>query len=115
MNVGAVQSSPASSVSDVKVPESKLAMIPQQNTQDNTSINAGSREELENAVNKMNKTVEIFNREIKFSIHEKTHRIMVRVINKDTEEVISEMPPQLILDMVAQFREMVGMLVDKKA
>mgnify|MGYP001237372674 FL=1 len=76
-----------------------------------------SREELEKAVDGLNKTVEVFDRELQFSIHEDTNRIIVRVIKRsqDKEEVIREIPPERILDMIASFMDMIGLLIDQRA
>ncbi|NMO96621.1 flagellar protein FlaG [Paenibacillus lemnae] len=49
------------------------------------------------------------------SIHEKTHEIMVKVLNKDTGEVIREVPPERTLDLVASMMEIAGILIDEKA
>lgn len=48
------------------------------------------------------------------SIHDKTHEIMVKVLNKDTGEVIREVPPEKTLDLVAKMMELAGILVDEK-
>jgi len=48
------------------------------------------------------------------SIHEKTHEIMVKVLNKDTGEIIREVPKEKTLDLVAQMMELAGILVDKR-
>ncbi|HBS58190.1 MAG: flagellar protein FlaG [Bacillota bacterium] len=113
MNVGAVSSSAAAGLERVKV-EQKPVVLAGSNYE-TTQSDSESKAELDKAVNKLNKTADIYNHEIKFTIHEETHRIMVQVIDKQTDEVISEMPPKVILDMVATFQEMVGLLVDKKA
>lgn len=49
-----------------------------------------------------------------YSIHEKTKEIMVKVIDRDTKEVIREIPPEKILDLVAKMWEMAGILVDER-
>lgn len=71
-------------------------------------------ERLEKKVNQLNETVEIFDKRIHFEIHEETERIMVQVIEKETDEVISEIPPEKILDLVARIEEMIGLIIDKK-
>ena len=71
-------------------------------------------EKLEEKVNQLNETVEIFNKRIHFQIHEETERIMVQVIEKATEEIISEIPPEKVLDLVARIEEMIGLIVDKR-
>jgi flagellar protein FlaG len=48
------------------------------------------------------------------SIHEKTHDIMVKVLNKDTGELIREVPPEKTLDLVAKMMEIAGILIDEK-
>ncbi|AIQ20891.1 hypothetical protein H70357_32650 [Paenibacillus sp. FSL H7-0357] len=51
---------------------------------------------------------------LEISIHEKTHDIMVKVLNKDTGELIREVPPEKTLDLVASMMEIAGILVDEK-
>ncbi|WP_138496182.1 flagellar protein FlaG [Paenibacillus pinistramenti] len=53
-------------------------------------------------------------RELEVSIHEKTHAIMVKVLNKDTGEVIREVPPEKTLDAISKLMEVAGILIDKK-
>ncbi|MNW69268.1 flagellar protein FlaG [compost metagenome] len=48
------------------------------------------------------------------SIHEKTHDIMVKVLNKETGEVLREIPPEKTLDLVAKMMEIAGILIDEK-
>lgn len=48
------------------------------------------------------------------SVHESTNTIVVKAKDKDTGEIVLEIPPEKILDMVAKFMEMNGTLVDKK-
>lgn len=48
------------------------------------------------------------------SIHEKTHQIMVKVMNKETGEVIREVPPEKTLDLVASMMEIAGILIDER-
>ena len=71
-------------------------------------------EKLEDKVEQLNKTVEIFDKRLHFQIHEETNRIMVQVIEASTEEVLSEIPPERVLDLVARIEEMIGLVVDKK-
>ncbi|WP_010681156.1 flagellar protein FlaG [Acetivibrio cellulolyticus] len=66
------------------------------------------------AIQKANKAITGANTEFEFSIHEKTKQIMVKIINSDTHEVIKEIPPEKILDMVAKMWEMAGIMVDER-
>jgi len=51
---------------------------------------------------------------LEFSIHQKTKLISVKVLDKDTGEVIREIPPEKSLDFVAKLWEMAGILVDER-
>ena len=50
------------------------------------------------------------------SFHEDfKHDIMVKIIDKKTKEVIMEIPPKKIIDMVAEMCKIAGVIFDKKA
>jgi len=73
-----------------------------------------NEEELNKAIESVNKSVNTYDRRLEFSIHETTNEIMVKVVDTNTDEVIREIPPEKILDMVAKLWEMAGIIVDKK-
>lgn len=50
----------------------------------------------------------------KFGIHEKTNRIVIKLVDRDTQEVIKEIPPEKTLDLLAKRMELAGVLVDKR-
>ncbi|HHV28950.1 flagellar protein FlaG [Acetivibrio mesophilus] len=66
------------------------------------------------AIEKANKAITGNHTQLEFSIHEKSKEIMVKVIDSETQEVIREIPPEKILDMVAAMLEMAGIIVDER-
>lgn len=66
------------------------------------------------AVEKANKALAGVGTEFHYSVHEKTGEILVKVLNKDTHEVIREIPSEKILDLVAKLQEICGVIVDEK-
>jgi flagellar protein FlaG len=50
----------------------------------------------------------------RFRIHEGTGRVMVNLVDTRTDEIIKELPPEKILDLVANIWEMVGIIVDER-
>ena len=54
------------------------------------------------------------NSEAIFGVHDGTNRITIKIIDKDTKEVIKEYPPEKTLDMIAKVWEMAGLMVDEK-
>lgn len=70
--------------------------------------------QLEEAIEKFNKAVAGYDRECKISIHEKTNSIMVKIIDTKTREVVREIPPEKILDLVAKMCELAGIIIDER-
>lgn len=50
----------------------------------------------------------------KFGIHEKTNRIVIKLVDRETQEVIKEIPPEKTLDLLAKRMELAGVLVDER-
>lgn len=50
----------------------------------------------------------------KFGIHEKTNRIIIKLVDRETQEVIKEIPPEKTLDLLAKRMELAGVLFDEK-
>ncbi len=74
----------------------------------------GSAEEIFDAVSHLNAAVDVFNKGLHFRIHEDTERVIVEVINKDSGEVIRQIPPEYILDVLAKIDALLGVFVDEK-
>lgn len=71
-----------------------------------------STETIKKAVEEMNR--KMANSEAQFGIHEATNRVTIKIVDKQTKEVIKELPPEKTLDMIAKVWEMAGILVDEK-
>ena len=54
------------------------------------------------------------NTQLLFSVHEQTERVMIKVTNQASGEVIREIPSQEFLDLAAKFEQMVGLMFDMK-
>ncbi|WEK53898.1 MAG: flagellar protein FlaG [Candidatus Cohnella colombiensis] len=51
---------------------------------------------------------------VEMQVHKKTNDIVMKVINKETGDVIREVPPEKMLDLVAKMMEFAGILVDER-
>lgn len=69
-------------------------------------------EALKKAVEQINKKAT--NSEAIFGIHDATNRVTIKIVDKDTKEVLKEFPPEETLDMIAKAWELAGLLVDEK-
>lgn len=83
--------------------------------QQQTAKNAqAAPDQLKKMIEEMNKKINNSNEVAMFGIHEETNRIMIKIMDKDTKEVIKEFPPEKTLDMIAKLWEMAGILVDER-
>lgn len=73
-----------------------------------------AREDLEKAIKDANKLLFKDNSHFEFKMHERTNRIMVKLVDSETDEIIKEIPPEKILDLVASIWDLVGILVDER-
>lgn len=85
-------------------------------------LQRGNQEEKRNELgfDKLGEIIEALNQfmraldvELRFQIHEPTHEVIARLINKETGEVIREIPPEKFLDMLAKLQELAGLFVDE--
>jgi len=91
-----------------------------QNFANNQSKRAETEEQIQadnakikKAISEMTKKVQS-NAEAVFGIHEKTNRVTIKMVDKETKKVIKEFPPDETLDMIAKVWEIAGILVDEK-
>ena len=71
-----------------------------------------ANERVKKAVSEINKNMD--NSIAQFGIHEGTNRITIKIVDKQTKEVIKELPPEKTLDMIAKAWELAGLMVDER-
>ena len=113
---------------DVYTPEPTVSVDPttvavakaESKSDTNNDNNSATREEIaRNNNEKIRKAVEQLNKsmphsEAVYGFHDETNRVTIKIVDKDTQEVIKELPPEKTLDMIARVWEMAGLLVDEK-
>lgn len=113
-----------------KVAETSASTKPQvepQTTKDTVTVsanpaNANAQKENPDAAKQneqIKKAVESINKsnpqtEAVFGIHEGTNRVTIKIVDKESKEIIKEFPPEETLDMIAKIWEMAGLMVDEK-
>lgn len=73
---------------------------------------ANNTEQIRKAVERLNKN--LAHSEAVYGIHEGTNRVMIKIVDRNTREVIKELPPEKTLDMIAKVWELAGILVDER-
>ena len=79
------------------------------NAQSNAEAQAA---QIKRAVEEINKKAN--SSEAVWGVHEDTNRVTIKLVDKQTKEVIKEFPPDKTLDMIAKVWEMAGLMVDEK-
>ena len=105
--------SSATPMMDVSTPV--VAQTAESNTRQNDTNQQDEEKNLENikkAVDNLNKNMK--NTSAIYGIHEGTNRVTIKLVDKQTKEVIKELPPEKTLDMISKVWEMAGILVDEK-
>lgn len=83
------------------------------------NINVNGQEEENQSNSQLKSAVESINKnsqatEAIFGIHDGTNRVTIKIVDKDTREVVKEFPPEKTLDMIEKVWEMAGLMVDEK-
>ena len=70
-------------------------------------------EDIKMAVSELNKLAGSFNEKVRFDLDDKTNRIIIKLINRDTNEVVSEIPSKYSIRLFEHFQEYMGLFVDE--
>jgi len=100
--------------SDQKViPEDKIDIIPKASEEYvvNQSL---TPKQLEKVAQQLQDFVGDLNRNIEFSVDEDSGRDVIKVIDKNTGDLLKQYPSEEVLTLVSKFSEMIGGLVDTK-
>ena len=72
-----------------------------------------SRERLEEVRQAINDALKNMNIGLDFEEHEDTDKMVVKVMNRMTDEVIRQIPPEAMLDVARRMEEMSGLLIEE--
>ena len=100
------------SVDTVTAAIAKVSNAANQEGQEGNQSQSGSNESARQAAQTYNKLTE--NTKAVFGVNEATNRITIKIVDKDTDEIIKEFPAEKTLDMIARVWEMAGLMVDEK-
>lgn len=87
----------------------EIAGLGKKANQSNDITNGEVKKSISEINSKLNK-----NTEAVFGIHDETNRVTIKIIDKDSKEIIKEIPPEKTLEMIAKIWEVAGLLVDEK-
>ena len=100
-----------SSSGDIRAPQ-PVSQHPvkedQQKSQKILNIEAAAEEIAE----KMNQVSSVFNTSLAFSVDKPTGKTVIKVLDRETNEIIRQIPPEEMLRLIGKMRYVMGMLLD---
>ena len=70
---------------------------------------------LEKVTEELNENFRIFNTAINFSIDETSGNTVIKILDRETEKVVREIPPEQLLELASRLAEIIGRIVDETA
>ncbi|TYT76285.1 flagellar protein FlaG [Desulfobotulus mexicanus] len=71
-------------------------------------------EDLEKATKDLNKYMDELKTSLGFTIHDETNELLVNIINRDTKEIIKQIPPEELVAIREKMAELAGILLDER-
>lgn len=98
---------------DINIENKKMEVKSQREEKTIVIEDLYSKQDIMDLIEEANEEFVTYDRKFEFGIHEKTKQITVKVLDSVTDEVIRELPPEKILDMLAGLWEVAGILIDE--
>lgn len=70
---------------------------------------------LKSTTDALNDIASAMNRSLDFTVHDGTDTLVVKVVDRQTNEVIKEIPGEAFLDFVGRMHDFLGLLFDEQA
>lgn len=74
-----------------------------------------SPEDVDQAVQQINETLQAFSQKLEFSVDKDTEAFVVKVVDKETREVIRQIPSEEMLNLAKALDKLQGLLIEDKA
>ncbi len=69
---------------------------------------------IDSTISGTNSKIKMSNTQLQYSVDKDTQRISIKIIDKDTDKVIREVPPEETLEAIKKIWEIAGIIVDEK-
>lgn len=111
---------------DIDMPEKKVPNISLQEQAQNTPSNTVTGDngqankqndkaiQLKSAIDMANHKLRFTKTRCEFKYYEDINRVAITVIDRETEEVIREIPPEETIELIQKLWELAGIIVDEK-
>jgi flagellar protein FlaG len=95
-------------------PQAEFRSIPRPARRTEEPAPALPGEDLDHAARVLEQTFRLFNKRLQISVNHEIERVVVKVIDGNTDKVIKEIPPEELQRLIARIKETIGLLFDEK-
>lgn len=111
-----LQQAPAIARAESAVAQTTQALRDQADAQAKAAAQSKvSREDVQRFVEELQSVTASFNKRLSFSYHEELDQMIVKVIDRRTDTVIKELPPEEVRRVHLRIRQAIGLLLDESA
>lgn len=71
------------------------------------------QQQLDAIVSELNEALAVINSKVSFSVDPRTKKVVIKVTDGQTQEVLRQIPPEVMLRVSARINELLGVLFDK--
>ena len=105
---------PVPEVKDRNFPDTEKAEKKQEKIETGEDRKKDENIATEEAMEKIVHTAKYFNRRIHLEVEEDLNMMIVKVIDSETDEVIRQIPPEELVELSKNARDLKGLLIDKE-
>ena len=70
--------------------------------------------DISEAIERVAGTAQLFNRKIHLEVENDTHEVIVKIVDSETKEVIRQLPPEEMVKLSKNAKDLKGLLIDKE-
>ncbi|THF80805.1 flagellar protein FlaG [Cohnella fermenti] len=78
------------------------------------SLTEEQKDKLAEDMEEANEALKPYNKELKFEYNEEAEMMQVSVIDRRTNEVVANLPPEFLVELSEKMNDMIGMFIDEK-
>ncbi len=95
-----------------QIEKSPVQQVKEQNEQNLQKL---SKDQLEDLFKSMKEKFDYMNKYLKIEIDKDLHEPVVKIVDKRTNQVVRQIPPEYLLEIAKKLDELVGLLFNKEA
>jgi len=100
---------------DVELVRQKTSEVIKKIVSETDALHEAMANSIDLALTKIQKNSDPFNRKLNFSFNKEIGRVVIKVMDSETNTVVRQVPPEQFIHLVEEIRKITGSVVDLKA